>query len=281
MRFENSLALKERETVNMGNDKMLDTGKNQCQTEIKYELSENEVLEIYYEQPRLAALMDMDVIRLVDRHLVVNLKEFITPKRHHLSAYAKRNLTDCCVGIQYCYDGNGRDGDGAIKCTLDMLIQAAAFLENGENPDGKQSDEEIGLESSKINSEIEKLNAIVNGLPGGFSGSLKSYMERKGYTEEVLAQESWVSLSTIKQYRQKEDKEKTLKTVTALCIGLHLHPWLSEDLIRKAGVIPKATRQDSTYRYLYTFHYKDSIEECNQYLHSQGLPEFKLREKSA
>ena len=157
MRFENSLALKERETVNMGNDKMLDTGKNQCQTEIKYELSENEVLEIYYEQPRLAALMDMDVIRLVDRHLVVNLKEFITPKRHHLSAYAKRNLTDCCVGIQYCYDGNGRDGDGVIKCTLDMLIQAAAFLENGENPDGKQSDEEIGLESSKIHSEIEKL----------------------------------------------------------------------------------------------------------------------------
>lgn len=260
---------------------MLVDGEKQHKTAIKYELSESEVLEIYYSQPRLAALMEMDVIRLIDRHLVVNLKEFITPKRHHLSAYAKRNLAACCVGVQYCYDGKSQDGDSAIICTLDMLLQAADFLETGKNPDGKQSDDEIDREASKINSEIDRINAILNELPGGFSGSLKSHMGRKGYTEELLSEESWVSLSTIKQYRQKEEKEKTLKTVTALCIGLHLHPWLSEDLIRKAGVVPKATRQDSAYRYLYTFHYKDSIEECNQYLRSQGLPEFKLREKSA
>ncbi|MCD8250382.1 MAG: hypothetical protein LUC60_11175, partial [Lachnospiraceae bacterium] len=93
--------------------------------------------------------------------------------------------------------------------------------------------------------------------------------------------ESCVSLSTLKQYRQKEEKEKTLKTVTALCIGLHLHPWFTEDLLRKAGIVPKVTKQDSAYRYLYTFHYKETIEECNVYLRSQGLAEFKLREKSA
>ena len=80
-------------------------------------------------------------------------------------------------------------------------------------------------------------------------------MESKGYTEELLAEESWVSLSTIKQYRQKEDKVKTLKTVIAICIGLHLHPWITEDLIRKAGLTIKATRMDGAYRYLYTFHY--------------------------
>lgn len=103
-------------------------------------------------------------------------------------------------------------------------------------------------------------------------------MERKGYTEEFLAQESWVSLSTIKQYRQIVDQEKTLKTVTALCIGLHPHPWLTEDLLRKAGIVPKATKQDSAYRFLYTVLYKCTIEECNLYLRSQKLQEFKLRE---
>ena len=121
----------------------------------------------------------------------------------------------------------------------------------------------------------------MNDLPGSFSGSLKKHMERKGYTEELLAETSWVSLSTIKQYRHKEDKQKTLKTVTALCIGLHLHPWLAEDLIRKAGLVVTATRIDGTYRYLYTFLYKDTIEDCNKYLKSQKLPEFKLREKTA
>ena len=59
---------------------------------VKYELNENEVLDLYYAEPRLAALMEMDIIRLIDRHLVVNLREFITPKTQHLTQTAKRNL---------------------------------------------------------------------------------------------------------------------------------------------------------------------------------------------
>ena len=142
-----------------------------------------------------------------------------------------------------------------------------------------QSFEEQKEESSIIFNEIERLNKIINEMPGSFSGSLKYIMEKKGYTEELLSEVSWISLSTIKQYRQKEEKEKTLKTVIALCIGLHLHPWITEELIRKAGIVPKATKQDGAYKFLYTTHYKDSIEDCNIYLRSQNLQEFKLREK--
>ena len=64
---------------------------------IKYELTDDEFLQLYYSEPRLAMLMDMDVIRLIDRHLVVNLKAFITPKTQHLTAAAKRNLPACCI----------------------------------------------------------------------------------------------------------------------------------------------------------------------------------------
>lgn len=257
----------------------MDIGNNhEAENKIIYELKENEVLELYYSQPRLAALMDLDVICLIDQHLVVNLKQFVTPKTRHLTAFARRNLPACCVGIQYIPEGNSLK---KINCTLDLLIQASGFMEGGVPVDGRQSEKEIGAESDKIGTEIDRINGIMNDLPGSFSGSLKKHMERKGYTEELLAETSWVSLSTIKQYRQKEDKQKTLKTVTALCIGLHLHPWLAEDLIRKAGLVVTATRIDGTYRYLYTFLYKDTIEDCNKYLKSQKLPEFKLREKTA
>lgn len=247
---------------------------------VKYELNENEVLDLYYAEPRLAALMEMDIIRLIDRHLVVNLREFITPKTQHLTQTAKRNLSACCVGIQYIGESK-RSSNKRINCTLDIILKAAGFMESGSPETGEQTDAEQGREASRIDSEIKRINGILLDLPGSFSGSLKKHMERKGYTEELLSQESWVSLSTIKQYRQKEEKEKTLKTVTALCIGLHLHPWFTEDLLRKAGIIPKATKQDGAYRYLYTVHYKDSIEDCNKYLRARGLQEFKLREKSA
>ena len=246
---------------------------------VKYEFNENEVLALYYTEPRLAALMEMDVIRLIDKHLVVNLREFITPRTRHLTARAKRNLSSCCVGIQYI-DGNiGQERP--VACTLDLLLQAAGFLEGSEAVDEEQSCEDQKREASKIDAEINRLNKMICEMPGSFSGSLKYLMEKKGYTEEVLAEESWLSLSTIKQYRQKEDKEKTLKTVTAISIGLHLHPWLTEELLRKAGIIPKATKQDGAYQYLYTFLYKNSIEDCNKYLKSQKLQEFVQRENKS
>lgn len=250
------------------------------QGKVIYELNEDEVLELYYSEPRLAALMNLDVICLIDRHLVVNLRQFITPKTRHLTAYAKKNLPACCVGIQYVYTDKS-ETNKRISCTLDLLIEAAGFMESSASVDGKQTEKEIGKESNKIGSEIDRINGILNDLPGSFSGTLKKHMERKGYTEELLSETSWVSLSTIKQYRQKEDKQKTLKTVTALCIGLHLHPWLTEDMLRKAGIVVKATKMDGAYRYLYTFLYKDTIEDCNKYLKSQNLPEFEVREKSA
>lgn len=246
----------------------------------KYILSEDEVMQLYYSEPRLAALIDMDVIRFIDQHLVVNLNEYITPKTHHLSAVAKRNKSACCVGVRYVStDNRCLSNEGPIKCTLDILLQSANFLENGTSLGGNQSESEQKNEAHIINQEIERINKILQKLPGGFSGTLKYHMKEKGYTEELLAKESWVSLSTIKQYRQKESAEKTLKTVTALCIGMHLHPWFTEDLLRKAGISPKATKLDGAYRFLYTVHYKDNIEDCNIYLKSQGLPEFKLREK--
>ena len=249
----------------------------ELQKEIIYEFSEDEVLDIYYSEPRLAALIELDVIRLIDNHLVVNLKRFITPKTHHLTAFARKNLSACCVGVKYSFEEKA-EKQKKLQSTLDFLIEASSFLEKSPSVDGEQSDLEIGKESNKIGSEIDRINGILNNLPGSFSGSLKQHMERKGYTEELLSEESWISLSTIKQYRQKEEKQKTLKTVTALSIGLHLHPWLTEDLIRKAGLAVTATRIDGAYRYLYTFLYKDSIEDCNKYLRSQNLPEFVQRE---
>ncbi len=244
---------------------------------VKYEITDNEFLQIYSSEPRLAMLMDMDVIRLIDNHLVVNLRQFITPKTRHLTAFAKQNLSACCIGVQLVSDEkqpHRKQNKRSIACTLDMVIKAAGFLEEGEPDSDEQSSEEQKSESKKIGDEIDRLNDIINSLPASFSGSLKALMKMKGYTEELLAEASWVSLSTIKQYRQDEGKTKTLKTVTALCIGMGLHPWLTEYLIGRSGVNPKATKLDSAYRYLYTAHYKDSIEDCNIYLRERGLPEF-------
>ena len=149
-------------------------------SKIKYKLNEAEVLDLYYSEPQLAVLMDHDVIRLVDWHLVVNLKDFITPKTNHLTANAKRHLHACCVGVQYIGEEVGKVQRGSISCALDILIQSAGFLESSAPVVGEQSEAEKNKESALINREIDRLNKIINELPGSFSGSLKIHMERKG-----------------------------------------------------------------------------------------------------
>jgi hypothetical protein len=255
---------------------------DKCSNIIKYELSEEEIITLYYSEPRLAILIDLDIIRLVDNHLVVNLKEFITPHTHHLTAYAKRYKSICCVGIQYTNGGLiDKKNRSQVKCTLDMLLNSSGFIESAPPEEGQQTDKDIGIESDRIGAEIDRINEILKKLPGSFSETLKEHMENKGFTEELLSSESWVSVSTIKQYRQNEDKNKKLKTVAALCVGMHLHPWFTEDLLFKAGVRPKNTKADGAYKFVYTFLYKYSIEDCNKYLKSQNVPEFKLVEKKS
>ena len=57
--------------------------QSQLNGKVKYELSDSEVLELYYTEPRLAVLIEMDIIKLIDHHLVVNLKE--TPYQAQIS----------------------------------------------------------------------------------------------------------------------------------------------------------------------------------------------------
>ena len=124
-------------------------GKNRLL--IKYRLSDREILDVYYIEPRLAILLDLDVVKIIDNHLVVNLPKFITPKTKHLTKLAKRNLSSCCIGVQY-EEEHTCDSvtNTSISCNLDILLKASSFLERGDRENGEQSFEEQKEESSKI-----------------------------------------------------------------------------------------------------------------------------------
>ena len=112
-------------------------GKNRLL--IKYRLSDREILDVYSKEPRLAILLDLDVVKIIDNHLVVNLPKFITPKTKHLTKLAKRNLSSCCIGVQYeeedTYDSVTNT---SISCNLDILLKASSFLERWDRENGVQ-----------------------------------------------------------------------------------------------------------------------------------------------
>ena len=80
----------------------------------------------------------------------------------------------------------------------------------------------------------EEVNRVLVNMPACFPEALRYVMTRCGVTQVALAFESKVSESTIGRYRNGKDESFSEKNVVALCVAMHLPPWLSFVLI---GVI--------------------------------------------
>lgn len=121
--------------------------------------------------------------------------------------------------------------------------------------------------------EIERAKKeaeVLNDMPNSFPKALCYVMRLSGFTKEALAYESKVSESTIGRYRTGKVKHYSEKNVVALCVAMHLPPWLSFKLIGKAGFSLAATREQQAYLMVLSCMYMGSVDEVNDYLRERG-----------
>mgnify|MGYP003087736395 FL=1 len=121
--------------------------------------------------------------------------------------------------------------------------------------------------------EIERAKKeaeVLNDMPNSFPKALSYVMKLSGFTKEALAYESKVSESTIGRYRTGKVKHYSEKNVVALCVAMHLPPWLSFKLIGKAGFSLDATREQQAYLMVLSCMYMRSVDEVNDYLRERG-----------
>ncbi len=121
--------------------------------------------------------------------------------------------------------------------------------------------------------EIERAKKeaeVLNDMPNSFPKALCYVMRLSGFTKEALAYESKVSESTIGRYRTGKVKHYSEKNVVALCVAMHLPPWLSFELIGKAGFSLAATREQQAYLMVLSCMYMRSVDEVNDYLRERG-----------
>ena len=121
--------------------------------------------------------------------------------------------------------------------------------------------------------EIERAKKeaeVLNDMPNSFPKALCYVMKLSGFTKEALAYESKVSESTIGRYRTGKVKHYSEKNVVALCVAMHLPPWLSFELIAKAGFSLAATKEQQAHLVILNCMYMRSIDEVNEYLRERG-----------
>lgn len=121
-----------------------------------------------------------------------------------------------------------------------------------------------------------EMSDIVSSLPRTFHEALAALMKIKHMTVEQLAEAASMSEKTIKRFRSTERGDYTMDQVVALCIGLHLPPWLSCELTARAGLILRDIPEHRAYRYILDCLFMDRIEDVQRLLKENKLEPLNL-----
>lgn len=101
-------------------------------------------------------------------------------------------------------------------------------------------------------SDQEKLLAMsraLDALPSSFHDALTHLMKQAHMTIEELEEQAFLSRRTISRLRTEERCDYSLDQVIAICVALHLPPWLSREMIQRAGFILRPTKQHLAYQF--------------------------------
>ena len=119
---------------------------------------------------------------------------------------------------------------------------------------------------------ISKIIKTIQEMPSDFPGALAYVMKLSHVTIEKLAEYSHVSETTIKRYRNKKSESHySLEIVIALCIGMHLPPWLSIELLERIGIALRGTPRNCVLSYVLYNMYQCTIDDIQRYLIAFGI----------
>lgn len=104
------------------------------------------------------------------------------------------------------------------------------------------------------------------------------YMDTFEVSRKQLWYASNIAPRSIQRMRMDCKYMPSLETVIALCIALQLPPYLSYDLIHKAGFSLKYTKKHMVYHWLLHMHWQSSVDDCNKILVACGLAPLTINE---
>ena len=195
-----------------------------------------------------------------------------------LTDYALAHVDECClvfdrkVRVSRSYD------DSFYRmCFLCNNIDSSTLIEADYNPD-YESNQNVKERAEEIKKAKEAMKEIAEHLalvPSGFGGALSYHMKRRGLTNEELGYRSNTSDRMIGEYRRNPEAASriTQARVMALCIGMNLQGFYSEDLLNKAGRPLMMHPEQMLYRQLIYNHSDETLDAWNATLREFGFKE--------
>lgn len=202
----------------------------------------------------------------VDGHICINDGRYVrnTDRGMRLAQWANAHVDLCCLRFRSIYEPCGV----ADYCVGAMNSDEAY---NRHYLAFSQADDAI--------SQREKLSAMtrtISELPVSFHEALTYLMKRAKMTIEDLEEKAEISNRTISRLRKEERRDYSLDQVIAICVALQLPPWLSREMIAKAGFILRPIKQHHAYQMVLDCMFMDTLEDVQRFLVEAGCEKLRL-----
>ena len=230
----------------------------------KGSISKKQTYSISLEDAMYATLLDPQLCPhtlkgdfiYVDAHVCVNNPKYVLRNddgRFEMTEYGRLHVDECCLAFDLKVKHASKYSERFYKeCVLYRDVNSGLHFEATFSPESSKSATDKAKAVSAFYNDIMDLLAT---LPKVFSTSLVKIMEWVEISEE-LAEKSRLSDRTIRRLRTQDDYNVNLKTVVAICIGMHLPPLVSRHLIESAGLSFKyANKEHMLYDFFITSYY--------------------------
>ena len=241
----------------------------ECHGSQTFVISPKEVADEYVRNEVFRELIDTGRYIYADGHVCLNVPQYVVRQDDKLclTEWANSHVDQCCLRFvrNYIRDKHSHYVFGQLN--------------SDEEYNGRSLALSLQRSAEDALKQAQEMSQVLLNLPGSFSGTLIAHMKRVGITRERLAEEAMMSGTMIKRMRTSE-RDLTLDQVIAVCIGLHIPPEYSFDLIEKAGFRLRNTPEHLIYKSILQTMYMEKLMNIQKLLAKCGCGELRLREKS-
>ncbi len=232
---------------------------------LSYVIDRQNVSKLYMKDEAFQRVMQSGDFVYVDGHIVVNDSGSVTCDSNgaRLTPWANAHIDSACLRFEKSYEKKERKYKyefGRLNNEAD-LRRTYKFVD----PHGSLSIREAENAKQKL----------IEDMPDSFHGALV-YLMKGRCTVDELVNRIPISRSTLMRLRKEDRKSYKIDQLIAICVGLHIPPWLSSILFQKAGLGVPREGSNSYYGMILDCFYMDSIEEVQQMLINNGFPPLKL-----
>lgn len=223
-------------------------------------LTRENLFEEYENNAAFRERMDSGHYVYVDGHVCLNDERYVmnTAQGLRLTPWANAHVDQCCLRFISIYESCGIS-DYCFGCLNSDEEYNRHYISFAEDTDGFSAKE-----------RLEHMNRILKALPDSFPEAMDYLMRSSKVTTEQLVERTGLSESTITRLRTKESDNYKMDQVVVLCVALHLPPWLSSEMLYKAGLALRRTKQHRAYRLILDCMFMDSVEMVQNFLTSTG-----------